>query len=368
MKKDSYGKVSAKDVHVIVVGASWYGDWARDALSGFQDLGVSSDIVYTNSVGGAADGNAKGFKAKAFSSAKNILRKASPALFERAKRSRAEAAGKDLIGRVDQYAATSKKQIIALFIWMPLGTEVLEELKKRGVRLVLWQGEAAIRDPRWTPSFKYFEHLFQVEESWIRYFPSDVMDRTSVLPLATNPHVHYPLEHRPVPGYESDVSLVALYKPERAAIVEGLHKFDFKVYGHGWQDGFKQFPWLKTAYRGTLTGEETNKVFNSSKICVGALGISFHPDGRPTTTQRVFDVAICKGFQISQYNPLTTDLFGDAIIMFESSAQLLERTEYYLAHPEERTALAEKAYELAKSDHTYVNRVKKLFEVIGVAL
>jgi len=358
--------MTTKDIHVIVVGAEWYGDWAHDVYVALKNLNVSSEIVYTNSVAGLSGGETASIWKKLFQFGKDTLRKVSGSLFNRLKQARAKAAESEVINRVDTYS-DKNKQIIALFIWTPLGADVLKKLQDRGVRCILWQGEPAANDERWQATFDYFEHMFIIDEGFKKNFPASILARSTVLPLATSEFVHYPLPE-PASEFTSEVAFIGLYRQGRASILSSLKDFNLKIYGYGWQEGFSEFPWLKTSYQGPLTAEETNKVFNSATISIGRLALSFEPETGQTTNQRVFDISAAKGFQLTQYADSTPEFFGDTVVMFNSREELIDKVRYYLAHPEERRQLAEKAYSITIQEHTYTARVKEILKTINIVV
>ena len=47
--------------------------------------------------------------------------------------------------------------------------------------------------------------------------------------------------------------------------------------------------------------------------------------------------------------------------------ELKERVDYYLAHPEERREIADRAYVWAHREHTYELRLREMFGVPGLA-
>lgn len=65
------------------------------------------------------------------------------------------------------------------------------------------------------------------------------------------------------------------------------------------------------------------------------------------TPQRVFNICAAGGFALTSYCPETAELFEEdrEIVMFRSPEELLEKTDYYLTHEEERKKIAETGYQ-----------------------
>ena len=250
-------------------------------------------------------------------------------------------------------------------VWTPLEPHVLEALREKKVRCLLWQGEPPIDNARWAPSFDHCEHVFVIEEGYLEYFPAHVLPKVSILPLATNDSVHYSLEEVS-PQFVSEVSFIGLYRHGRADILSVLQEFDIKIYGHGWEEGFESFPWLKKAYQGPLTAEQTNEVFNGAQISIGRLALGFTPEVGQTTNQRVFDISCANAFQLTQYIPSTEKFFGDAVVTFDSKESLHNLAKHYLDHQEERKILAKRAHAITLKNHTYRARIEEIFRIINI--
>lgn len=354
-----------KKLRLVVVGADWYGGWAKDFYLALQELGLDAEIIYTNNVpmvGGATTSAVKVEKIK------KIIKRFGGVVFNFVKWLRARVAERKLLSALNKFDG-EKEEVVVICVWTPLSPSVLRSLKEKGIRLVLWQGEPAIRNEGWSLAFPLFDHIFIVDDEWVGDFKDEeVRKKIKLLPLATNPHIHHPIP--PDAGtpekYKSEIAFVGLYRRERAQILSVLKDLGLKIYGPGWEAGFDEFPWLKNSYFGMLSDEEVMTVFNNAKISIGALGISFNPG--PTTTQRTFDISCSKKFQLSQHNHLTPKLFGEAIVTFKSTEELRRLAEYYLAHPEERERLAIQSYEIASRDHTYLARAKTLLTECGFTI
>jgi hypothetical protein len=77
---------------------------------------------------------------------------------------------------------------------------------------------------------------------------------------------------------------------------------------------------------------------------------------------RVFEVAFCGGFVLSEYFPGIEDLFqvGTEIDIFHDKEELLEKIKYYLAHDEQRETIASNGYARALRDYDITLSLPKL--------
>ena len=97
--------------------------------------------------------------------------------------------------------------------------------------------------------------------------------------------------------------------------------------------------------------------------------INLNLTNRPIKTGlplRIFDIMGAGGFLISNYQAEIPELFvpGEDIVLYDSIPDLLSKIEYYLAHDEERKAIAKNGYEKVKACHTYDIRLKEMLEMI----
>ncbi len=351
------------EFQVIVVGADCHNEWAKDVYLAFREFGVDTELVYTNTLFGGMDSSTS-VTARAFLEVfKNFFRLHANFFFEFIKRIRRWMSERTLVNRMASFRKPGKKMLV-IFIWTPPSVSILKKLKKKNLVLVLWQGEPPVRDLGWARSFPYFDHIFFVDEEWIPLFAEELRGKTSFLLLSSSATKHFPLKKAECGGFSADIAFVGCYRKERAETLSILKDHDLKIYGYWWEPGMGQFPWLKEKYRGPVSNEDANRIFNSAKIAIGALPIPV--EFSHVVTQRVFDISLAGNFQLSGYTPAIPKIFGDSVPMFRNKEELGEKVDYYLAHPEERERLAAKAHAIAMKEHTYANRIKTMLEVLGI--
>lgn len=353
----------SKKPYILFLGPSWYGDWAKDFCVALKSVYPDSELIYTNTFGKTDYGNVT--KSVNFiHNLKHRIRKISPWFVSFVKKIARYRAERVLVEKV-RSLQQGGREVIVIFSWNTPPVSIIRKLRREKVRAIhMWQGECPIREAIWADSFPLFDKIFILDKEWLQYLDPKVHQKVSILHLASDPAKYYPV---PVnEKFKSDIAFVGLYKAERAAVLSVLKDYDIKIYGYYWDSDFDKFPWLKEKYCGPVKSEEVNEIFNSAKIAISSLGMGFPRFPGHTTTQRPFDISLAKGFQLGDYIPLTTELFGDSIAMFDSLEDLKKKVDYYLAHPEERKRMAEKSHAIALSKHTYVHRAKELLGMLGL--
>lgn len=349
---------------VIVIGADWHGEWAKDTHLAFQEAGFCSELIYTNSIGGGSD-RSKNINAKIrLEKIKQFFRHRARPIFERVKKMRQRAAERTIVSKIRSFRKPGEPLLVVV-IWTPLSLSILKRLSKEsGITLILWQGEVPEGHPDWVELYPYFDHIFSVDEEWVPLFGQQSADKVTFLPLASSPTKYFPLrdesEYR---DFISEVAFVGYYRQERAETLSVLKDHDMRIYGYYWEDGLLKFSWLKDCYRGPLSNQDANKAFNAGKIQIGRIASPIRYGN--TVTQRVFDIALAGSFQLSSSSPTLEKMFGSAVPQFQTVDELKKLVDYYLSHPEERNKLALRAHEITLREHTYAARVQIILKTIS---
>ena len=82
---------------------------------------------------------------------------------------------------------------------------------------------------------------------------------------------------------------------------------------------------------------------------------------------RAFDIMGSGGFLLSNYQSDFLDMFkpGEDFVYYESKEDMLDKIGYYLAHEEERKAIARNGHEKVAAAHTYRHRVREMLDGIS---
>jgi hypothetical protein len=110
--------------------------------------------------------------------------------------------------------------------------------------------------------------------------------------------------------------------------------------------------------------EALNELYASTKVVVGdSLCL---PNNKTYTSDRIFETTGRGGFILFPKIEYLTKIFPKEIFYEVADWDSLHRKiDYYLEHHEERETLRLKCHEITKKNHTYMQRLKKMLEVIN---
>lgn len=346
-----------------VLGPSWYGDWAKDFTDALIDAGVDAKLIYVNTLGNIELDGAHGLRGGALGFLKKLVRLLGPRVVSLAKKFLEFQAERNLIKNI-LHLTRESREVVVLFTWTPPRPSVLKRLDGTKARLVLWQGEAPIRNSAWTQSFGFFEKIFVFDESWVNMLPSNLRARASALPTGASSKRFF--REQPDLKFSCEIAFVGLYRRERAEVLSILKDYDLRIYGYNWEQGFDSFPWLRSRFFGQATATEVNKIFNNAHISIGSFGMGIPGVAGETITQRTYEISLAGGFQIGFYVPSAIPAFDNSLVMFKNKEDLKKIVEYYLAHPEKRVEIAEKNHAIAVSRHSYLDRARTMLKALDI--
>jgi spore maturation protein CgeB len=92
----------------------------------------------------------------------------------------------------------------------------------------------------------------------------------------------------------------------------------------------------------------------------------FHEQCADSTNSRVYDVLAAGGFLLTEDKPCLSREFqpGRHFATFSSPAEAREKVEYYLAHEDEREAMAREGQRHVVENHTFVHRCRELLKLV----
>lgn len=142
----------------------------------------------------------------------------------------------------------------------------------------------------------------------------------------------------------------------RRAAVQAAKRFRPHVYG---DDGWKEVIGDWGVFRGWVDYHgELPKVYGASRISLNATKLQL----RTTVNQRVFDVAACGGFVLTDYRPDMETLFDmdKEVAVYRDFTELEELTGYYLENEEARGRVSKAARRRVLGEHTYRHRMRSM--------
>jgi spore maturation protein CgeB len=262
--------------------------------------------------------------------------------------------------------------------FFPLGSSVwtstLRRLKARGIRLVQYADlPAATMMERDRGNLPYFDLIMQPADLSAGFRLAGATARVEYVPVGVDPQVYRPIsltaDERA--RYGSDVCFIGGlgtgFHSQRRKLVEYAveHGVRLKIWG-GYRQHFAGSPILR-CWQGQIWGEEQVKA-----LCAARIGLNAHVDHQPGELSRglnlrAFELAACGVFQLLQYVPGVHEFFevGKEVVCFDGPEDMLNKIHYYLAHDEERAAIAQAARARALSDHTWSQRVRQMIQYMS---
>lgn len=198
---------------------------------------------------------------------------------------------------------------------------------------------------------------------------------------AINPNAHYlrhaynPAVHCPGlsdDAHRADVFFVGTAFDERQALFAGVDwtGIEFRRLGYGWHgfvtdtlnpaditDNAETAQW----YRGSainLNQHRTTTTWGS--------GEHIPPGAAESLGPRAYEIAACGGFQLcDDSRPELVELFGDAAATYRAgdSDDLARQVRYWLAHPDDRAAMAAAQY-AAVLPHSWTARAADMLDIL----
>jgi spore maturation protein CgeB len=255
-------------------------------------------------------------------------------------------------------------------VLIALGTidpEVIRRLRKvTGAKLAAWYPDSLTNLGRQYLLASDLDAWFFKDPFLVDLLRAKLGLKAHYLPEACNPRWHRRVELTAADRrkYGCDLASVCSMYYYRARILETLAEYDLKLWGNG-------FPfWLNSPLRVRYVNRylaelEKSKAFNAAKIVVNTM----HLGEIEGVNCRLFEAAGCGAFQIADWKPGLTELFEPEreVVTFHTREELREKVDYYLARPEERQAIADRAYARAHREHTYEIRLRRMFQLMGQA-
>jgi spore maturation protein CgeB len=209
-----------------------------------------------------------------------------------------------------------------------------------------------------------YDAVFLKEPFLVRVFTQKLGVQAHYLPECCNPmwHKRVSLTEEDRARYGCDLAALGTLHYYRARMLETFAHYDLKIWGRSAP------PYVETTVRRKymhdfVTCERKAKAFSAAKIVVNTT-LYAEIEGVNCT---LFEAAGCGACQIAEWKPALPQLFEPEreIVTYRTGQELKEKVDYYLAHPQERAEVSERAHARAQREHTYELRFKRMFEILG---
>jgi spore maturation protein CgeB len=257
--------------------------------------------------------------------------------------------------------AAWRPDLVLALAQAPIGVGVLDQLRGAGIRTAFWFVENFRVLPYWARVAPAYDVFFAIQQDpFLGQLRAAGARKAVYLPTACDRHRHVPVAlteaERTTLG--ADVSFAGAPYLNRRRLLLALTDYSPRLWGEGWDktelahyaaDGGRRF-----------SLPEMVRVFSATRV-----NLNIHSAAHVDTLDpdpdyvnpRTFELAACGAFQLVDEREPLRDLFAeDEVVSFRSLVELRDQVGYYLAHDDERAAMAARARTRALAEHTFEHR------------
>ena len=336
------------NLRVLFLGENWYGSCARACCYALRRLG--HDVVDIDS--------------------QTIV----PLLRRRASRGVLRALLPWLVreynGIVLETAAEFQPDVLLAFKAPYVTAETLSRLRERGVALYNYYPDTSVfAHGPWLPAaLAEYDCVFFTKH----FGEADARQRVAVreacfVPHGYDPDVHrpWPLSARDVEQYGHDVVVIATHTPYKervlAELLARVSGLDLRIWGHLWRTRCRSSAVRAHVVGAAVSGSAYARAIRAARINLAIMSgpVTGASQGDETTT-RTYEIPACGGFMLHERSTELGTLFeeGTEVACFGTPDELAERIGHYLAHDDERAAIARAGYERCVSAYSYDTRMR----------
>jgi hypothetical protein len=221
-------------------------------------------------------------------------------------------------------------------------------------------------------SLPEYDCVFYTKPFWYNDVTKQIkLKRGFFLPHGYCSSLHRPVEldARDISDYGCDVSLIAFHTRHKEQVLNRLisvrPNLDLRIWGAGWVERCKSTE-LRRCIRGfSLLGELYVRAIRASRINLAIMsGQVVGASSGDLTTSRTYTIPASGGFMLHERNSEVLGLYkeDEEIACFDSAEELADKIDYYLAHPEEREAIARSGHARCAPAYSYDNRMATLLQ------
>ncbi len=270
-------------------------------------------------------------------------------------------------------AATIGEGLFLLVKGSFVAPETVAELRAMGMRTALYYPDRHFEYPDVDHAVIRDVDLLITTKS----FHQDYLDRLRGPGRSFMVHHGYsPIAHRPhwermnEDDYHYDIAYVGVPDPYKAKWLAGLagalpHR-RILIVGERWSELAPGTPLADCKLMGRVTGELMAELIQRSRVNV-AIQLGPGPyEWRDNVSTRTFEIPAAKGFMLHEDNAEIRTLFepGTEIDVFDTPEALHAKVEHYLARPDRRAEMIERAYRRAVPAYSYYERARELMAIV----
>jgi len=265
----------------------------------------------------------------------------------------------------------TRPHIVLALAQAPIQENALRQFRDRGIVTAFWFVENYRQLDYWKTTAPLYDFFLTIQEGdFFAKLDALGVRNYKYIPVGCDPQAHrkMALAPREIAHYGSDISFAGAGYYNRRQMFEGLVDYDFKIWGTHWEQSLALRQLVQNKGEPFSTEDMVN-IINASKISLNLHSTTQHetidPEG-DFVNPRLFEVASCGGFQLVDERKEIRRFFEpeSEIVTFRNVRELRQKIDYYLAHEEERAAIAERVQTRAHREHTYRHRMIQMLDFI----
>lgn len=243
-----------------------------------------------------------------------------------------------------------------------IDVDILCEIKSLGTRVVMYYPDVDFYHKNvFIDSFNEYD-LFITTKSFQLDFLSELLSpkRVSYVPHGFLPTVHYPV-FKTISENDLVTDLVhagnhSSHKQnwlEKAAI--DLPDVSFRIIGNNWRKSVHSGPLLTSDMPGPRTGIAYAEAIQTARINLAVHMGPTKSGWQDLVSTRTFEIPACRGFMLHIDNEEIREFYkpGVEIDVFQSHDELADKVRFYLARPDTRAKMIDRAYERCVPNYSY---------------
>jgi spore maturation protein CgeB len=254
-----------------------------------------------------------------------------------------------------------------------LDADLINEIKSLGTRVVMFYPDVDFDHKNvFLDSFNKYD-LFITTKSFQSNYLSQIISSKC---LSYIPHGFSPTVHRPVfqsiseSDFLTDVIHAGNHSSfkqswlEKAAI--DLPDVSFRIIGNNWRKNAGSGALRKIDMPGPRTGIAYAAAIQTARINVAVHMGPTKSGWADLVSTRTFEIPACRGFMLHIDNDEIREFYkpGVEIDVFRSHEELADKVRFYLARPDTRKKMIDRAYERCVPNYSYSTRAKSVSQIL----
>jgi spore maturation protein CgeB len=250
----------------------------------------------------------------------------------------------------------------------PLDAETLAGLRAMGIARALWFCEDFRVMTYWRSIARSYDVIFHVQPDEFSAPLREAGGYGVHLPMAFDPALQRPLAPPEVEPRKHALSFVGAGYPNRVKFLPGLLDLGLAVYGTEWPEGPPLLQAMPEPNR-RQSSESSNRIFNSTVVNLNLHSSPWCDGVNPAgdfLNPRTFELAGARAFQLVDERRELARHFraGIELETFRDLGECRRKARHFLAHEDERAAIAANAHARALAGHTYRHRMEQAVDAL----